>query len=137
MTEKSERETSKEDEVETVTESPNLKEHPVGTDPEAERRIAEGIQEEMDKGALGNVLSDYSPEQFSNLVESLADDYQESKRRQLKYQMGVLGLSAIFVIMLFGGLTYFVLETGRNGSSLIFFAGTLTGYFMKLASDKF
>lgn len=119
-----------EDEVE-------LERYPVGASREAEAKVASGVESELNNGIISELFSDHDPDDLNNLIQSMINDYKENTVRKLRYQFGVLLLSVIFVLGLFAGLMYFVLETGRNGTSLIFFAGTLTGYFMRLASDKF
>lgn len=105
--------------------------HPVGATP---NDVMDTI-ETVDDGALPEVLSKYEPEQFTSLVNQLVEGYQTSRQRKYRYNLALVGVSILLVLILFGGLLWFTLNTDTSGSALIFFAGTLAGYFMRLASE--
>jgi len=124
----------KPDTVETTSEDEAVEfsEEPIGASPE---EVAESIDTAVGSGALADVLSRYSPDQFNDLVGNLTDEYRASARRKFKFRLSAMVLSIILVCGLFAGLLWFSINTGRNGGAVIFFAGTIAGYFMRLATD--
>jgi hypothetical protein len=118
-------------EKEESTEEVDFEDHPIGTSPDD----VMGTVEQIDDGALPEVISKYEPEQFTSLLNGLIDEYQISRRRKYKYNLFLVITSIILVLSLFGGLLWFTINTDTSGGALIFFAGTLAGYFMRLASE--
>lgn len=127
----SQKETETDPESGDSAEDVDFDEHPVGASP---NEVMDTI-EEVDNGALPEVLSKYEPEQFTSLVDGIIDGYHTASRRKYRYNLALVGVSILLVLILFGGLLWFTLNTDTSGSALIFFAGTLAGYFMRLATE--
>jgi len=123
---------SPEDSDPTEEDDVDLNEYPVGR---SQDELVEAVSDSVEQGALADLLSKYEPEQFNDLVDNLGDKYKRSQKRKIKYHLGIITLSIALVFGLFAGLVYVVLTTGEYGGALIFFAGSLSGYFMRLASD--
>lgn len=113
----------------------DLSEYPVGASPEVQQTVANGLTESARQGALSEVFEEYSPEQFNELVDKVMGEYREIQEGNQRMKLKILLLSVFLVTSLFIGLLAFVLMTDASGESLIFFAGTLAGYFMRLASE--
>ncbi|WP_143825070.1 hypothetical protein [Natrinema ejinorense] len=130
----SERESTSHEEQPQVEgdEEVDLDKYPVGESPDA---ISSAVERGFEQGALSEVLSDYSPSEFNELIEKLSGEYKEIQWRKIKYRIFILFLSVVLVLALFGGLAWITMELGRDGGALIFFAGTLSGYFMRLATE--
>jgi len=125
------------DEEKNQDDDVDLAEHPVGASREVERKLTDVLHDGVQSGSLGELLKEYNPEEFNTLVDDISEVYTTKHRRELKYQFGALAASAVFILALFFGMTYYVVNTGTRGSALIFFAGSLSGYFMRLAAEKF
>jgi len=110
----------------------DFEDEPVGATPE---EVADSLDTAVGSGALGDVLSRYSPDQFNDLVEDLTDEYRANAKREFKFRLAAMVLSIVLVCGLFAGLLWFSINTGRNGGAVIFFAGSIAGYFMRLATD--
>ena len=113
----------------------DLAEHPVGANREIVDSVADTVQETAQQGAIADVLSNYEPDEFNDLVNDIVNDYMTVHKRNIWFKTGTLLLSIILVLGLFFGLMYFALQTSTGETALIFFAGTLSGYFMRLASE--
>jgi|AntDeeMinimDraft_4_1070355.scaffolds.fasta_scaffold02706_4 hypothetical protein len=116
---------------EQSSEAVDFDEYPVGTSP---AEVMETV-DSVDDGALSDIFSKYEPDEFTNFVNDLVREYQTAKKRKYWYNLSLVGVSIVLVLLLFGGLLWFTLETNTSGSALIFFAGTLSGYFMRLAAE--
>ena len=119
-------------ESELEDEEVDFSDEPIGATPE---EVAESIDTAVGSGALSEVLSRYSPDQFNELVGGITDEYRESAKREFRFRLIAMFLSVTLVCVLFAGLLWFSLNTGENGGAVIFFAGTIAGYFMRLATD--
>ncbi|WP_154018473.1 hypothetical protein [Halolamina rubra] len=109
-----------------------FEDEPIGASPE---EVADSIDTAVGSGALAEVLSRYSPDQFNDLVGGLTDEYRASAKREFKFRLAAMVLSIVLVCGLFAGLLWFSINTGTNGGAVIFFAGSIAGYFMRLATD--
>lgn len=125
------------EELDSENEEVNFDEHPVGASAEVEETLATGLKESAQQGALARVLEKYNPEEFNSLVEYISEEYQRAQRRKIIFRGATLITSVLLVLSLFAGLMYFVMETQTDGGALIFFAGSLAGYFMRLASELY
>jgi hypothetical protein len=111
----------------------DFEEHPVGAS--RDEMIAEGFQNSIEGGSLSKVLEQYDPEQFNELVDKIREEYREASVRSYKVRLVTVIGSIILVLGLFAGVAWFSMTTQENTGAVIFFAGTLAGYFMRLATD--
>lgn len=103
---------------------------------EAEAAVVRSIEERGLGGGLAWVFQRYSPEQFNEFIQEFTGSWQESQQRSVKYRIRILLLTfglIVFLFLILTGLTVFT--DSLAGESIVFFAGTLVGYFARLANE--
>ena len=123
--------------TESDNESPDIQEdvERLTENTQQEGEIATAVTDSVQQCALQELLRKYEPDEFNHLVNMLTNEYEGSHKRNIRYKFGIMTLTVILILGLFAGLAWFVLNSPLSGESLVFFAGTLVGYFARVATE--